>query len=406
MKKIALFPGTFDNLHEGHIHIINKALKIFDKVYLVIAKNELKNSDLEKNFKNAKKIIKKLNIKNVKVLKTDNDIPTLFEELGCTHIVRGVRNSKDYEYESMLMKKYKSKNNKIEEVFFFADDQYIDFASSNRKLFAFDVDGTIINDKKKLLESTKIAIAKILENNNEVILCTGRHYTNVLKLAEELKVKNYLITSGGSALFDIKLNNLSLSKKFLSKKDIDIAINLAQKYKRELIWNNGEKLYRVYFGKDPISEIKEEKYFFGGSHINPKYDNWNEVKSEVYNNVIQITFKAESKTVEKEFKKIHKIISKDCICYHASNFYIDFFDKSIGKYNAIKDLAKKINIKENNIYVFGDSGNDIEMIERFENGIAMGNAAKEIKKKAKYIIGCNNTDSIYNFLIKKGFINE
>ena len=43
-------------------------------------------------------------------------------------------------------------------------------------------------------------------------------------------------------------------------------------YKRELIWNNGEKLYRVYFGKDPISEIKEEKYFFGGSHINPKYD--------------------------------------------------------------------------------------------------------------------------------------
>ena len=42
----------------------------------------------------------------------------------------------------------------------------------------------------------------------------------------------------------------------------------------------------------------------------------------------------------------------------------------------------------------------------FENGIAMGNAAKDIKKKAKYIIDCNNTDSIYNFLIKKGFINE
>ena len=52
MKKIALFPGTFDILHEGHIHIINKALKIFDKVYLVIANNELKNTDLAKNLKN------------------------------------------------------------------------------------------------------------------------------------------------------------------------------------------------------------------------------------------------------------------------------------------------------------------------------------------------------------------
>ena len=64
----------------------------------------------------------------------------------------------------------------------------------------------------------------------------------------------------------------------------------------------------------------------------------------------------------------------------------------MGKYNAIKDSAKKLSIKENNIYVFGVSGKDTEMIERFENGIAMGNASKDIKKKAKYIIGCNNTD--------------
>ncbi|MGL4616789.1 MAG: adenylyltransferase/cytidyltransferase family protein, partial [Mycoplasmoidaceae bacterium] len=40
MKKIGLFPGTFNNLHEGHIHIIKKSLKIFDKVYIVVAKNE------------------------------------------------------------------------------------------------------------------------------------------------------------------------------------------------------------------------------------------------------------------------------------------------------------------------------------------------------------------------------
>ena len=52
MMKIALFPGTFAHLHVGHSHIINRALKIFDKVYLVIAKNELKKRVLEKNYLN------------------------------------------------------------------------------------------------------------------------------------------------------------------------------------------------------------------------------------------------------------------------------------------------------------------------------------------------------------------
>ncbi|MGL5591281.1 MAG: Cof-type HAD-IIB family hydrolase [Mycoplasmoidaceae bacterium] len=406
MKKIGLFPGTFNNLHEGHIHIIQKALKIFDKVYIVVAKNDLKNSDLEKNFLNTKNEISKLNIKNVEVLKTENDIPSLFDELGCTHIIRGIRNTKDYEYESNLIKLYKNKNNKIEEILFFANKKYENVASSNRKLFAFDVDGTILNDKKELLDSTKKAINLLIKNNHEVILCTGRHYTNVLKLAQDLNLPNYIITSGGSALFNMKTKKLSLSNKFLCKKDIDVAINLAKKYKRELIWNNGEKLFRVYFGENPNHEINEERYFYGGSHTDPEYDDWENVKSHVYKDVLQITFKAESKIVEEEFKNIDKKISENCICYHSSSFYIDFFDKSIGKYNAINDLAKKIKINKKDIFVFGDSGNDTEMISKFENGIAMGNAPNSIKEKAKYIIGSNNNDSIYNFLLDYGYINE
>ncbi|MGL4617036.1 MAG: Cof-type HAD-IIB family hydrolase, partial [Mycoplasmoidaceae bacterium] len=379
---------------------------IFDKVYIVVAKNEFKNSNLEKNFINTKSKISKLKIKNIEVIKTENDIPTLFDELGCTHIIRGIRNTKDYEYEANLMSQYKNRNNKIEEIFFFSDKEYKNFSSSNKKLFAFDVDGTILNDNKDLLESTKKAVKELIKNNHEVILCTGRHYTNVLKLAEDLNLPNYIITSGGSAIFNIKTRKLILSNKFLNKKDIDVAINLAKKYKRELIWNNGKEVFRVYFGKNPNDEIKEKKYFYCGSDIFPKYDNWEDVKHNVYKDVLQIAFKAESKIVKEEFKKIEKSISKKCVCYHSSYFYIDFFDKSIGKYNAITNLAKKLKINKNDIFVFGDSGNDIEMISKFENGVAMGNSPNYIKEKAKYIIGSNNDNSIYNFLLDYGFINE
>lgn len=65
-----------------------------------------------------------------------------------------------------------------------------------------------------------------------------------------------------------------------------------------------------------------------------------------------------------------------------------------GKKNAIEGLMERLLADQSEIAVFGDDLNDLEMIEAFENSVAMGNGAAEIQKRAKYVTGSNDADGI------------
>jgi pantetheine-phosphate adenylyltransferase len=68
--KIAAFPGSFDNIHIGHINIIKRAAKLFDKLYVIVSYNHLKKerTPLLKRYQLTKNMIDKLNLKNVEVI--------------------------------------------------------------------------------------------------------------------------------------------------------------------------------------------------------------------------------------------------------------------------------------------------------------------------------------------------
>jgi len=66
----AIFPGSFDPLHEGHLDIIKRACKLFDKLFVVVSYNVDKpnQTNLIKRYQQTKKIIDDLKLKNVEVL--------------------------------------------------------------------------------------------------------------------------------------------------------------------------------------------------------------------------------------------------------------------------------------------------------------------------------------------------
>ena len=70
------------------------------------------------------------------------------------------------------------------------------------------------------------------------------------------------------------------------------------------------------------------------------------------------------------------------------------------KYNGVKSIGERLEIAENEIAVFGDDLNDLEMIEGFENSVAMGNAVEEIKAAARFVTKSNDEDGIA-FAIEK-----
>ena len=124
--KIAVYPGTFDPITYGHIDVIKKSLKIFDKLIIGTTENTDKNYffsideriDIINNslFKDLK-----FDKKRIKVISFDNLTIDLCRKYNATAIIRGLRAVSDFEYEFQLAGMNKKLNNKIETMFLMSD---------------------------------------------------------------------------------------------------------------------------------------------------------------------------------------------------------------------------------------------------------------------------------------------
>ena len=126
MKKIAVYPGTFDPITFGHIDVIKKALKLFDKV--VVAASDGANKSYLFNPVERIEIIKKalfsdlkLDKKKIKIISFTSLTTDLCKKYKSNIILRGLRAVSDFEYEFQLAGMNRKLNNKIETIFLMSD---------------------------------------------------------------------------------------------------------------------------------------------------------------------------------------------------------------------------------------------------------------------------------------------
>ncbi len=124
--KIAVYPGTFDPITYGHIDVIKKSLKIFDKLVIATSDNNDKNYlfsieeriDIINNslFKDLK-----FDKKKIRVIAFSNLTIELCKKFKASAIIRGLRAVSDFEYEFQLAGMNKKLNSKIETMFLMSD---------------------------------------------------------------------------------------------------------------------------------------------------------------------------------------------------------------------------------------------------------------------------------------------
>ena len=116
MKK-AIYPGTFDPVTNGHIDIINRACKIFDKIIVAVADNKDKNTmfSLEKRVEMMKKATK--NFPKVEVKPFNTLLVEFAKKENSKIIIRGLRAVSDFEYELQMGYANQSLDNEIETIY-------------------------------------------------------------------------------------------------------------------------------------------------------------------------------------------------------------------------------------------------------------------------------------------------
>ena len=124
--KTAIYPGTFDPITLGHIDVIQKSLKVFDKI--VVAATNTKNKNYLFSIDTRIEIIKKslfsdlkLNKKKILVIPFNTLTINLCKKYNASVIVRGLRAASDFEYEFQLAGMNKRLNSNIETMFMMSD---------------------------------------------------------------------------------------------------------------------------------------------------------------------------------------------------------------------------------------------------------------------------------------------
>jgi pantetheine-phosphate adenylyltransferase len=126
MNKTAIYPGTFDPITFGHIDVIKKSLKLFDKIVVGVSdesnKNYLFNSEERIEIVN-KALFKdlKLNRKKIKVVSFGSLTTDLCKKYKSNIILRGLRAVSDFEYEFQLAGMNRKLNQNIETIFLMSD---------------------------------------------------------------------------------------------------------------------------------------------------------------------------------------------------------------------------------------------------------------------------------------------
>ena len=131
MTKIAVYPGSFDPVTYGHVHIIQRAAKMFDKVIMAVAGENYKHTifTLEERIQLIEACCVK-DKENIEIDVFEGLLVDYLDEKGAVAIIRGLRAVSDFEYEMQMASINKHLNDKIETIFLMSDAEYSFISSS------------------------------------------------------------------------------------------------------------------------------------------------------------------------------------------------------------------------------------------------------------------------------------
>ena len=129
MSKIGIYPGSFDPITFGHLDIIQRSLRVVDKLTIAVSNNKSKNHfiSIDERLKLIEQTIQDLPIedqKRIEIEKFDNLLVHYVKSKNASIIIRGLRAVSDFEYEFLMTGMNRSIDNEIETIFLMSSEKY------------------------------------------------------------------------------------------------------------------------------------------------------------------------------------------------------------------------------------------------------------------------------------------
>ncbi len=259
------------------------------------------------------------------------------------------------------------------------------------KAFAFDMDGTLLlSNGSGIHPETMKALKEATKAGYKLIIATGRPVCMTKNIAEDIKNVSYLVCNNGGSLFDMN-KDINISESFLTFELFKKVIKLAKETNSFFAMSTTEKIYRLNF----FDEIQTPNWVKTSFNETQGVDDEESIILAAQNEKItQLTIKNNKELISSKKQELEKEFSQYASMHIANEVYLDINPRNVSKLTGIKNVIKDLNIDISEVMTFGDSANDLQMIEGAGYGVAMGNATDEAKQSANEVIGHHDTDAI------------
>lgn len=263
----------------------------------------------------------------------------------------------------------------------------------NYKLICIDMDGTLLNEEKRVPEENIIAIKKAKELGVKIAITTGRIFTSSRYFAELIGVSGPIISSNGAYIREHD-GEEEIEKYILGKENALNILEVLKKYDINTFFNTHLSIVtnKPMPNGNTYMEMNKEL----PKELQIKFFIYDDLRNGIENHHEEILkCICIDKDVDKisEIKKeILKIPNIEVVSSYPDNFEI--MTKGVSKGRAVESIAKYYNIKREEIICIGDGENDLSMIAFAGLGIAMGNASDEVKAAAGYTTDTNENAGV------------
>ena len=261
------------------------------------------------------------------------------------------------------------------------------------KLIAIDLDGTLLNSKKRLSENNREALKLCIQKGIWIVPCTGRTVDGIPAEIKEIPGIRYAITTNGAVIEDMK-EKTAIDTRMLS---CELALDLLQ------FVDSYRVMYDPYIDRRGITEARFYEHL-SDYGLSAQMQEMVHNTRDICPNIIEFVRQG-NKPVEKinlffsdmeeraklraELEKRSDILVTSSI---PNNLEINATDATKG--DAIIRLASYLGINEKQTMGIGDGENDFTMILKAGVGVAMKNGTKELLEAADYVTGTNDEDGV------------
>ncbi|MBC2000655.1 Cof-type HAD-IIB family hydrolase [Listeria marthii] len=265
-----------------------------------------------------------------------------------------------------------------------------------------DIDGTLLNDEKKISTETKKALITAQQNGVKLILASGRPTTGMHLYAEQLEMEKYhglLVSYNGAKVVDCQTKE-ELFNQALTVAEGKAVLEHMKNFEVKVMIDKDDYMYvndvfdcYVPYKGEEINIIQYESR--GG---NFKLCEKDDLAAFLDYRISKILTAGDPAYMQENYQAMMAPFKDSLNCVFTADFYFEFTAQGIDKAKALDTVLTPMGISPENIIAFGDGHNDITMVEYAGTGIAMSNAVPELKAAASSITLSNNEDGIAHVL--------